>query len=51
MDTERLPPTPRGYTKITLPAGLNGAVALTCDKCGCLVLMTKTHNDYHKKNG
>lgn len=44
--------TPRGYKKVQIffTDGLSADV-LSCDKCGALVLMIRTHNDWHKKNG
>lgn len=45
-------PTPRGYTKIPYQLSKELTIfVLSCQKCGALVLMTRTHNDWHKKNG
>lgn len=41
------PPVPRGYRKIDL--GGYTIPVLSCDKCGALVLMHRTHTDWHKK--
>lgn len=49
---EHLPPTPRGYQRLPVPANEQGFVnLLTCDRCGALVLMTGTHNQWHRDRG
>lgn len=48
---DRLPPTPRGYHPIKMPVTDFSVTVLSCDKCGGLVLMTRTHDAWHKKNG
>jgi hypothetical protein len=42
-------PTPQGYRKIDLGPG--AVQVLACKKCGALVILVQTHNDWHKKNG
>lgn len=45
-------PVPHGYSKVQIffTDGLSADV-LSCQKCGALVLMSKTHDSWHKKNG
>lgn len=46
-----LPPTPRGYQRLEMPLNVEEkTIVLTCHKCGALVLMTGTHDSWHKKN-
>ena len=48
-----LPPTPRGYKRTDLSlhdiSGEKTISVLTCEKCGSLVVFSKTHDDWHKK--
>lgn len=43
------PPVPKGYKLFQL--GGMAIPVLSCLKCGALVLMHRTHTDWHKKNG
>lgn len=42
-------PVPNGYREVDM--GPLTIKVLTCKKCGALVVMHRTHDDYHKKRG
>jgi ribosomal protein S27AE len=42
-------PVPRGYREIDM--GPMTIKVLTCLRCGALVLMYRTHNSWHTRNG
>lgn len=47
------PPTPRGYQRLEMAvrgSNVNFVAVLSCLKCGALVLMSGTHDTWHKKN-